>query len=66
LKAIKRAKILREGFERGAQWAVMDLAARTGSFGIVDANGSITAEERAIIMQDLLLKLFVPKPESKS
>jgi hypothetical protein len=61
-KAKKRARILREGFERGAQWAMLDLAYRNGSIGIVDANGAIGDKERDAAIRDMLRSLFVPKP----
>jgi hypothetical protein len=51
------AVVLREGFERGAQWAVLDMAHKNGSLSMIGANGSLG---------QTLHDLFVPKPKVES
>lgn len=67
LRAILEAAFptaLREGFERGAQWAAMDLAHRDGNFFVViSKDGSpTTKEQRAGAMTAHMREMFVPKP----
>ncbi|MGD0968651.1 MAG: hypothetical protein ABR949_10220 [Candidatus Aquilonibacter sp.] len=71
LRAILEAAlpvVLREGFERGAQWAAMDLAHRDGNFFVmISEDGSpMTKEEQSQAMTRHIIELFVPKPEVKS
>jgi hypothetical protein len=68
LREVKRAtaKILREGFERGAQWAIMDHAYRMGNgFAVVGKDGAVPDEERDAHVAQILADLFVPKIANK-
>jgi hypothetical protein len=62
LKALRESRptILREGFERGAQWCVLDMAHKNGSLAVIGSKDGDDSLNRT------LRDLFVPKPENKS
>ena len=59
--AFHRESVLREGFERGAQWAVLDMAHKTGSLSVFGSE-PLTADAKADSLNKTLRSLFVPKP----
>lgn len=60
LRKMQRSVILRDGFERGAQWAIMDHAYRMGNgFAVVGKDGPVEDRDKAIA--EILADLFVPK-----
>jgi hypothetical protein len=61
----KKAKILRKGFERGAQWAIINMAHNSGSGIVILPAGLPSGDEARKIVDSMLLELFVPKPVKK-
>lgn len=53
---------LREGFERGAQWAMVDHARRMGTpFAVIGPSGKILEPDTDTAIDKILRDLFVPK-----